>query len=252
MLKRDRVVVAFIGLSAGLASLSVIAAVVSVVREGLGANGAAWAQAAGSIAAIAGAVWLFRSEAVRRRHERRVAGEEAAWAVRFAITNAQFEAQTIAREVISEDVVGKDSPRRHWLLRSENCRNVLGVYARRTDHIHPILNQVASNGMLLLRQMDEAISQAANSIENGERPSIEIASRVAQYEGIFEELRQLLDARMRGILIALDEGRDALPVSQFEYWKTPADAARESKRSIRARLAERFLKFSKARKLTDP
>jgi hypothetical protein len=201
-------------------------ATVIIAREGFGTNGAAWVQAAGSIAAIAGAVWLFRSDTARRRRERRAAGEEVAWGVRFALTNAQLEARTIAFELVDEQHIEKGNPKRHWLLRSENCRNVLKVFAERTDHLHPVLNQIASNGTLLLRQMDEDIEKASNSMERGERPSIEIATDISCYGDHFEQLIQMLDARMRGILKALDEGGDALPVNRLEIWKVPKDSDR--------------------------
>ena len=223
---RDRSAVVFFVMSFVLVACAASVATVIILREGLGTNGAAWVQAGGSIAALAGAVWLFRSDTTRRRRERRAAGEEVAWAVRFALTNAQLEARTIAFELVDEQLIEKGNPKRHWLLRSENCRNVLKVYAERTDHLHPVLNHIASNGTLLLRQMDEDIEKASNSMERGERPYIEIATDIARYGDHFEQLIQMLDARMRGILKALDEGGDAFPVSHLEIWKVPKNSDR--------------------------
>lgn len=223
---RDRSAVAFFAMSLVLVACAASVATVIIVREGFGTNGAAWVQAGGSIAALAGAVWLFRSDSTRRRRERRAAGEEVAWAVRFALTNAQLEARTIAFELIDEQLLEKENPKRHWLLRSENCRNVLKVYAERTDHLHPLLNHIASNGTLLLRQMDEDIEKASNSIERSERPTIEIATDIGRYGDHFEQLIQMLDARMRGIMQALDEGRDAFPLSHLEIWKLPKNSRR--------------------------
>lgn len=220
---RDRGAIAFFSLSFALVAFAAFVATMIIAREGFGTNGAAWVQAGGSIAAIAGAVWLFRSEATRRRRERRAEGEELAWAVRFALTNAQLEARTIAAELVDEHLLENENPRRHWLLRSENCQNVLRVYAERTDHIHPMLNHVASNGMLLLRQMDEDIERALDFVGRGQRPSIEVAKDVAWYEAHFERLLQMLDTRMRGILEALDEGGDSLPMRDLVAWKVPKD-----------------------------
>jgi hypothetical protein len=209
----------FIAVSLALVAFSAVAAGISIVREGLGADAAAWVQAGGSIAAITGAVWLFRVEVIRRRRERRAFGEENAWAVRFALTNAQLEARTIAAEVVDNDLLKQRNPVRHWLLQTENCRNVLRVYAERTDHIHPALNQIASNGMLLLRQMDEDIEEVGSFIAQGERPSMEIATDIVWYESHFAKLLQVLDERMRGVVLALDENEDSLPVSRMEDWK---------------------------------
>jgi hypothetical protein len=220
----DRGTIAFIGGAAFLVMLSAIAATISIIQRGFGADGAAWVQATGSIAAIAGAVWLSRSEATLRRRERRAMGEEIAWAVRFALTNAQLEARTIAAELVDEHLLEGENPECHWLLRSENCRNVLKVYAERTDHLHPALNHIASNGMLLLRQMDEDLRQASKFIERQEHPSLAVATRIAWYEAHFQTLLDLLDARMRGILKALDKSRDTLPARTLEAWEAPDDS----------------------------
>jgi cytochrome c biogenesis factor len=125
---RDRGAIAFLATSFALVAFAVTIAAVIIAREGFGTNGAAWVQAGGSIAAIAGAVWLFRSETRRRRRERRVLGEEVAWAVRFALTNAQLEARTIGAELFDKNAAKEDSPRRHWQLRIDNCRNVLDAF----------------------------------------------------------------------------------------------------------------------------
>jgi hypothetical protein len=218
MMTRDRGFFAFFAASFVLVVLAVFVAMAAIFREGFGTNGAAWVQAGGSIAAIAGAVWLFRSETKRRRRERRALGEEVAWAVRFALTNAQLEAQTIAAELFDRNVA-KESPRRHWQLRIDNCRNVLDVFAKRIDHIHPILNHVASNGALLLRELELDTRNALDFIERGERPPMDIAGDIARFNNHFEQLIQLLDARMRGVMKSLDENRDIAPSHRFDIWK---------------------------------
>jgi hypothetical protein len=139
-----RIAFAFIIVSTLLVSFSAFAAIVSIIRFGLDANAAAWVQAGGSIAGIAAAVWLFRSEAILKRRERRIRGEEIAWALRFALMQAQVEAKIISTELIDEHILEQENPRRHWLIRTENCRNVLKIYAERTDHIHPALNFLAT------------------------------------------------------------------------------------------------------------
>lgn len=216
---RDRGAIAFLAISFALVAFAVTIAAMIIAREGFGTNGAAWVQAGGSIAAIAGAVWLFRSETTRRRRERRALGQEVAWAVRFALTNAQLEARTIAAELFDKNAA-KESPRRHWQLRIDNCRNVLDVFAKRPDHIHPVLNQVASNGVLLLRELNVDTRNALNFIERGERPPIDMAGDIARYEGHFEQLIQLLDARMRGVVKSLDENGDIAPSQLFDVWKS--------------------------------
>ena len=218
---RDRGAIAFFTASFSLVGFAAAVAAVIISREGFGTNGAAWVQAGGSIAAIAGAVWLFRSETRRRRRDRRILGEEVAWAVRFALKNAQLEARTIAAELFDKNAAKGESPRRHWQLRIENCQNVLDVFAKRVDHIHPMLNHIASNGVLLLRELDVDSRNALDFMERGERPPVDVAGDIARYDGHFEQLIQLLDARMRGVIKSLDKNGDAAPSQLFDVWKSP-------------------------------
>jgi hypothetical protein len=205
----------------GLALLSALAGIVSFTQHGLNSDVASWVQASGSIAAISGAVWLFKSEAALRRKERRAAGLEAAWAVRFALVNAQYEARTITAELLDEGLLKEERPERHWFLRTENSRNVLKVFSERTDHIHPAVNQIANNGVLLLRQLDQELGAASKFTDRRERPSIEVVSEIARYENHLFRLIDELDARMRGVLIALDKGNDSFPLQEFDFWQAP-------------------------------
>jgi hypothetical protein len=220
---RDRGAISLIVISVVLAGLSALAAIVSVLREGLGANAAAWIQAGGSIAAIAGAVWLSRSETMRRRHEIRIAGEQVAWGVRYAIRQAQVEAGIIASEFLTEDFQKDASRIRDWLLRTTNCQGVLRIYAERLDHLHPALNFLANNAILLLRQLEEDIRSASGPEYKGKRPSVEVSKKIANYQGFFGQLLEELDARMRGVLKELEESPNLSPASRIELWKLPQE-----------------------------
>jgi hypothetical protein len=83
-----------------------------------------------------------------------------------------------------------------------------------------MLNQVASNGVLLLRELNVDTRNALNFIERGERPPIDMAGDIARYEGHFEQLIQLLDARMRGVIKSLDENGDIAPSRLFDVWQS--------------------------------
>lgn len=206
-----------IAISVLLAALSALAAGISIFREGIGANAAAWAQAVGSIAAIAGAVWLFRSDISRRQHEQRAAGEQLAWAVRYAIHQAQIEAGIIAAEVLTIDI-RKDKKRiRDWLLRTENCRGVLAVYVEHLNHIHPAINFHANNAILLLCQLEDEIKNISSS-KHRTRPSVELSKRISEFPGFFSQLREDLDARMRGVLNEMDENPNFLRTKLVSDW----------------------------------
>jgi hypothetical protein len=218
---RERGAIVLIASSIIIVAICAIGAAASFVKEGFGAVGAAWMQAAGSVAAIAGAVWLFYREKGLQRRERRAKGEENAWAVRFVLVNAQRDAAMTVAELVDEKILEYENPIRHWLLRSKNSQNILQVFAQRTDHIHPALNQLASNGVLLLRQMDIYLDKTAEFLERGERPSVEVATKVAGYENALMLLVEELDARMRGVLKELNDHNDVLPVRGFEVWELP-------------------------------
>jgi hypothetical protein len=201
-----------------LVALSGAAAATCLAKSGLGPDTAAWIQAAGSIAAINSAFWLSRSDARNRRREKRWQGEEIAWGVRFALSHARVEVQTIVRELVDGSVAAED-PSRHWRLRIANAASVLRTFAERTDHIHPALNHIASNGRLLLQQFEESLQPAMHSLGHGERPSMRQAEAVAWFEINFQELIDLLDARMRGVSLHLDATDQNPEQTRFELWK---------------------------------
>jgi hypothetical protein len=93
------------------------------------------------------------------------------------------------------------------------------VFAKRLDHIHPMLNHIASNGALLLRELEMDTRKALDFIERGERPSTDMAGDIARYDSHFEQLIQTLDARMRGLVKSLDENGDIAPSRLFDVWK---------------------------------
>jgi hypothetical protein len=70
--------------------------------------------------------------------------------------------------------------------------------------------------VLLLREMDLDTRQALDFIERGERPTIDIAGNIGRYQSHFEELIQMLDARMRGVLKRLDESGGTFPESVID------------------------------------
>ncbi|WP_297510990.1 hypothetical protein [uncultured Caulobacter sp.] len=80
--------IAFTGIITALIAVAAWAAYVNIEKYGWSGDSAAWAQAAGSIIAIAGASWIARGEARQARRLRRRQGEEAAWAVRFTLAQA--------------------------------------------------------------------------------------------------------------------------------------------------------------------
>src|SRR5690349_18458099 len=54
-------------------------------RQGFGADAAAWAQAGGAVAAIAGAAWISRIEGLRDRQRVRRVREEVARSTRYGV-----------------------------------------------------------------------------------------------------------------------------------------------------------------------
>lgn len=199
-------------------------AVASIVREGLSANAAAWIQAAGSIAAVAGAAWLLRAEARHQRRTRRQEREEVAWGVRFALVQAKTECNAIAWEIVGPDAAPEASDLRHWRLRTEVARSLLRSFATRTDHLHPLVAHVANNGVILLSQLDDDLEKVCFCLSTNAPVPEQLTNDITWYVGHFDQLVQTLDERMRGIMSALDQGNDMLPVRDFEGWCRPMQA----------------------------
>lgn len=194
----------------------------SVYSTGLKADAAAWVQAAGSIAAIAGAAWIAGAEARRQRRVRRQEREELAWSVRFALVQAKWECNAIAWEIVGPDAAPKATDLRHWRLRTGIAKNTLQGYAARTDHAHPSVSHVASNGVFLLEHLEEDLTKVSSHLSSGNPVPEQLTNDITWYVGHFEELIRMFDERMRGVVLALDQGDDALPVRDWENWKVPS------------------------------
>ena len=219
----DRVHIVFFAAIAALVVFSLSVATALLIREGLGTNGAAWVQAGGSIAAIAGAIWLFRSETIRRKIEKRAAGEELAWAVRYAIRQAQLEVGIIVGELLTQGPKKDGEQLRDLLLRTTNCQDVLRVYVERLDHLHPSLNFHANNAILLLRQLEEELKKILTHDRKVRGLTTEESKRLANFQGSFGHLLEELDARMRGVLRELDKSPNVSPAARLKEWKPPED-----------------------------
>lgn len=202
----------FAAASTTLVSFCIIAAGISIQNDGLGSDAAAWVQAAGAIAAIAGAVWLSRIESVWQRRQKRREREEAAWGVRYALVHARNEAYTIAHELADDTKAVASEGGRHWKTRCRNVQYLLRHYASRSDPLHPAVVQVANNALLLAEEMEADVIVAGAFLSREERPPLKIAEGISWYEIQFQTLLKELDDRARSISRALDSAEDMLPL----------------------------------------
>ena len=217
-------------LGVGLGALVLLccwAAFYTVVAKGLVGETAAWLQAAGSTAAIGGAIWLSDIERRRNRHQRREEREEVAWSLRFAVSLARTEANIITQELCDEDQdLGKDDIR-HWLLRCRNARQLIQHYTSNPNHLHPAFAQAGCNGLLLCDAMEADIEALAPVLRGGRRPTPSQISRVASYQANFELLVDQIDERMDAVSSALDRSGDILPIRMKGGW---LDGAKRSEK----------------------
>lgn len=210
---------ALYGLALGLILLTGWAAYENVVKAGWGADAAAWVQAAGSIAAIAGAAWLAQTDARRSRRERRRQNEEAAWYVRFAIAQAQFESHVIAAELVNRTTpIEKDDVRR-WRSQAMTAATGLNALVGKTDHIHPIVTQVTANAKILMDELLVDLGDIARAVDAGTQPDQILIGRIVSPHHALSELLATYDERMDGVGMALDEGGDALPLRRWRVRK---------------------------------
>lgn len=203
-----------------LVGLSGWAAISNVISSGWNSDAAAWIQAAGSIAAIAGSAWIAQSETRRARRLRREQNEEAAWYVRFSIKQAQFESQIIASELLNRSTPIKLSDVRDWRQRAATTAIGLNAFLGRIDHVHPSVTHVLSNAKVLADDLIENLNCLNNILENHGELDPEIIGRIVSAHVAFLELIDLYDNRMRGVRQALDDGDDILPVRKWAPWNT--------------------------------
>ncbi|BCG72121.1 hypothetical protein MesoLj113a_32790 [Mesorhizobium sp. 113-1-2] len=208
----------FYGAAVVLIAMAGWATYFSVAHSGWGSEAAAWVQAAGSIAAIVGATWLAQSEGRRARRNRREQNEEAAWYVRFAIVQAQFDSHTIAADLVNRTTPVEGSDIRDWRQRATVSALGLGAFVDRTDHIHPSVTHVISNAKVLVDDLVDDLRRLGALVEDGRKPDDELIGQIVAPHRALLEIIDLYDARMRGVREVLDEGGDALPIQKWSPW----------------------------------
>ncbi|KJJ96244.1 hypothetical protein UB44_17675 [Burkholderiaceae bacterium 26] len=208
----------FVGMIGILVGITGIAAYKNVATKGWGADAAAWAQATGSIIAIAGAAWLARSESRQARRWRREQGEEAAWSVRFVLVQAQFDAHIIAFELTRPDEPYCALDIRSWQQRSANASLTLQTMLTRVDHIHAAVVLTMCNAKILVDHLSLDLARMERAIEQEKKPSSQLVSDIVAAHLNLTMLIEQYDARLRGIREALDRGRDMLPLGEFSGW----------------------------------
>lgn len=209
----------FYAISAALVALAAWAAWMNVSKSGWTGDAAGWVQAAGSIAAIAGAAWLSQGEARRARRVRREQGEELAWYVRFSIKQAQYETQIIAHELVHGETPISRGDVRDWLQRAATCAMNLGFLAGRTDFIHPAISHTIANAKVLVDYVIEDLRELQKSVELDQPIDNRLKNRIVGPHLSLAELVQVFDNRMAGVLEALDRGGDALPQDGWAIWR---------------------------------
>jgi hypothetical protein len=212
-----------LGIAFYLLALAVVAATgwaayANVIKSGWGSDAAAWMQAAGSISAILGAAWLANSEARRARRLRRERHEEAAWYVRFTIVQAQFDSQIIAAELVNRSRSIDKADVREWRQRATTSATALSVLVNRTDQIHPAVTHVTANAKVLLDSLVVDLEELSKAVENDRKPDDALIGQIVAPHRVLLELIEMYDARMRGITLALDKGRDTLPIRDLVAW----------------------------------
>lgn len=205
----------FVGTILLLVAATGYAAYSNIAAKGWGADAAAWAQAAGSIIAIAGAAWLARSEARQARRWRREQGEEAAWAVRFVLSQAQFDAQIVAAELTDSKAPYSAADIRSWQQRSVNSSLALQAMLTRADYIHAAVVLTACNARVLVDHLSADLKNLGEIVAHGDRPDEQLVTDIVYVHLNLSTLIEQYDARMRGVREALDRGRDMLPMNEL-------------------------------------
>lgn len=200
--------------------LTAWAAYRNVELSGWGSDAAAWIQATGSIAAIAGATWLAQTDSRRARRERRRQNVEAAWYARFVISQAQLESYIIASELVNRSSPVDSDDIRKW--RSQTLTATMGLSAliARVDNIHPLVTQSIANAKMLMDELLLDLTTLSMELEQKREPSEPVIGRIVSPHRALLAVLDQFDSRMRGVELALDEGGDALPIDRWNTWRS--------------------------------
>jgi hypothetical protein len=199
----------------GLVAVTAIATAINVIHKGWSGDAAAWAQAGGSIVAIAGAAWIARSEARHARYVRRLQSEEAAWNVRFVLAQAQFDTQIVAAELAKPEMRPTAEDLRRWRQLAANSSLALTTMLQRADYVHSAIVLVTCNAKVLMDELARDIDRLGEKLAAGLTPSQDIVSDIVFTHINLATLLNVYDARVRGIRQALDEGGDMLPLRRW-------------------------------------
>lgn len=214
----------FIAIICTLVIVTSLAAYRNIAIKGWTADAAAWAQATGSIIAIAGAAWLARSEIRHTRRWRREQGEEAAWGVRFVLSQAQFDAQIIAFELTRADPPFDALDMRSWRQLAANASLALNAMLTRGDYIHATVILTTCNAKILIDQLCVDLEKMDGIMTRGKKPDDQLVSDIAYAHINLAKLIEQYDARVRGIRQALDRGGDMLPIEEWSEWTAKSNS----------------------------
>jgi len=190
-------------------SATVVATGWSAATRGLGQDAAAWAQAAGSILAIAAAIWISDRENARRRKERIDEQEASVWAVIYALRLAEKESAVIYWELKETDGIIEQEKLKEWQTMCLNSRDMLRYSAARIDHFHPGFAQEAHNAVILANEVVEDI----NSLKNGDIGSSYreiVINNIGGKCQAFSTLSDRIGDRMRVVRRRLSAGKRIL------------------------------------------
>jgi hypothetical protein len=205
-------------LTLGLIAITVWAAYRNWQASGWGSDAAAWVQAAGSIAAIAGAAWLARGEDARARRMLRRHNEETAWFVRFILVQAQTEAHVIAHELVNRIGPFGDLDARSWQQRARTSALNLDAFVGSVEHVHPSVVHVISNAKVLADDLLTDVRELHLDLKADRWPSEDLVARIIEPHHALLQLIEVFDDRMCRVSDALDEGGDMLPHGSWQEY----------------------------------
>ncbi|MBU4527612.1 MAG: hypothetical protein KUA43_11380, partial [Hoeflea sp.] len=209
--------IAFLGLTLTLVTATGWAVYKNVLASGWDSNSAAWAQASGSVLAIAAAAWIARGDARRNRRWRRDQGEEAAWHARFIIAQAQYDAQITAFELSHNDELVDGDRIRSWRQRALTSSMALQTMLTKVDHIHPFVITTLCNSKVLVDSMEQDLVRFGEAMSRFEVPQAALASDIV---GCQQNLRDLLDQydnRSAGLGLACQTALNIDPLSASNF-----------------------------------
>ncbi|SFV31799.1 hypothetical protein SAMN05216456_1462 [Devosia crocina] len=134
---------------------------------------------------------------------------------------AQREAHIVAAEWVNGTELEMTDVR-NWRQRMATVAISLDALLSRSDFVHPASIHALANAKVIVDGLVADLAAFDGPFENGRIGDLPVTGSIVEPHIVLERLMEMYDSSMRGVVLALDDGDDALPI-QADYWRRSAE-----------------------------